>query len=63
MGSRKISYAASVGLSDIRESEKESFAKWLAGYDAISVRERQAKELLSSITCKSITQVLDPTFY
>lgn len=60
--SRKISYAASIGLSCIMDREKDLFARWLSRYDAISVREKQAKDLLSSITNKSIAQVLDPTF-
>lgn len=59
---RKISYAASIGISDIRENEKVLFAKWLSGYDAISVREKQAKAILTSIIGKAITQVSDPTF-
>lgn len=59
---RKISYAASIGISDIRENEKVLFAKWLSGYDAISVREKQAKAILTSIIGKEITQVSDPTF-
>lgn len=59
---RKISYAASIGLSDIRENEKALFAKWLSGYDAISVREKQAQKLLKTIIDKDVTQVSDPTF-
>lgn len=59
---RRISYAASIGLADIRENEKTLFVKWLSGYDAISVRERQAQKLLKSITDKEVTQVSDPTF-
>lgn len=59
---RKISYAASIGITDIRENEKVLFAKWLSRYDAISVREKQAKVILTSITNKEITQVSDPTF-
>lgn len=62
VSARRISYAASIGISYIRENEKALFAKWLSRYDAISVREKQAKTILSAITNKEITQVSDPTF-
>lgn len=58
----KASYGSSIGLADIRQTEKETFGKWLASYDVISVRERQAQEMLSSYVDKEIEQVPDPTF-
>lgn len=60
--SRKISYATSIGVSDLKEEEKEKFKLWLSSYTGISVREKQAKVLLEQITGRIIEQVADPTF-
>ena len=62
-GGRKISYATSIGITDLTDKEKLKFKDWLSSYDAISVRELQAKKLLESfITDHVISQVPDPTF-
>lgn len=60
---RKISYATSIGVTELTDREKADFKKWLASYDAISVREEQGKQLLESfIKDKNIEVVADPTF-
>lgn len=62
-GGRKISYATSIGITDLTDEEKHKFKDWLSSYDAISVRELQAEKLLESfITDHVISQVPDPTF-
>lgn len=61
-GKKKISYASSIGVTKLLENEKQDFKRWLFSYDAISVRERQAKDLLTSFIDKPVTQVADPTF-
>ena len=62
-GGKKISYATSIGITDLTDEEKRKFKDWLSSYDAISVREFQAKKLLESfITDHVICQVPDPTF-
>lgn len=59
---KKISLATSIGVTWLTEKEKCDFKKWLEEYDAISVREKQAKLLLDSFVDKEIVQVADPTF-
>lgn len=60
---KKISYATSVGITDLRDNEKKDFAKWLNLYDDISVREYQAQSLLLGLLAdKKVNQVADPTF-
>lgn len=60
---KKISYATSVGITDLRDNEKKDFAKWLNLYDDISVREYQAQSLLQGLLAdKKVNQVADPTF-
>ena len=61
-GSIKMSYATSVGLSNLNETEKKAFKLWLEDYSSISVREISAQQLLSSFINKEIEQVQDPSF-
>ena len=58
----KISYATSIGITELKEKEKQDFKKWLTSYNALSVREKQAQKLLKSFIDKDIKVVLDPTF-
>lgn len=59
---RRISYAPSIGVDFLRDSEADFMKKYLENYDMISVREQSAAELLSSLTDKPIKVVSDPTF-
>lgn len=62
-GCKKISYATSIGVTKLTEREKTDFKRWLASYEAISVREDEGKQLLGSfIKDKNIEVVADPTF-
>ena len=60
--SKKISYAASVGIEQLTENQKEDFKSWLDSYSSISVREDEAKLLLESFINKPVCRVADPTF-
>lgn len=60
---KKISYATSVGITELRDNEKSDFSRWLSLYDDISVREYQAQSLLQGLLKnKKVNQVADPTF-
>lgn len=61
-GSKKISFATSIGITNLTNKEKQDFKKWLLQFDAISVREKQAQTLLESFVNRDIEQVADPTF-
>jgi len=58
---RKISYAASFGVSGIPEDLKSRYSKWLANIDFISVRENHGADIVHDITGRSAEVVLDPT--
>lgn len=58
---KRISYASSMGTYRIPINEQESFTNLLKGYDAISVREKFAKEQLQPLCEQEIKIVLDPT--
>ncbi|BCJ94555.1 hypothetical protein acsn021_21240 [Anaerocolumna cellulosilytica] len=58
---RKISFASSVGKTVLKDYEKDFFQHYLENFDAIAVREESAKEMLSTLTNKSIDVVVDPT--
>lgn len=62
-GGRKLSYAASIGISELLPEENSSFRRWLSSYDAISVREKTGSEKICEITGRdNVIQVCDPTF-
>lgn len=61
-GSTKISFASSIGITELTDVEKIKFKEWLSDYSAISVREKQAKLLLDSFIEKEVKTVADPTF-
>lgn len=56
-----ISYAASMGISDIPEASREIMEEYLKKFDAISVREPSAKDALQPLTDKQIQVNVDPT--
>lgn len=57
---KKMSYAASIGKTELSDSEKKIFYKYLSDFDSISVRESSAQLLLNDIQIESEV-VLDPT--
>lgn len=60
---KKISYAASIGISSIPDALKADVKNALESFDSILVRENTAKQILSEILArKNIAQVLDPVF-
>lgn len=61
-GHKLISYAASMGLDKLSETEKGQISKWLKNFSTITVREISLKQLLSPLTDKKIEVVADPTF-
>ena len=57
---KKISYAASIGMSTLKPEEEGILKERLLDYDKITVREDKAVELLRGIGIES-EQVIDPT--
>lgn len=57
----KISYASSIGEEKLVYEYKEKFEKMLSELNCISVREKQAKEVLEKLTNKEIKVNIDPT--
>ena len=57
----KVSYAASVGDSNLIIDNKEEYREKLSSIDHISVREEDAKEKLEEVLNRKIDVVLDPT--
>lgn len=61
-GSKKISYATSIGVADLQEKEIQNYKEWLSDYTSISVREKTAQSFLAAFVNNHIEQVLDPSF-
>ena len=59
---RKISYAASLGITNLPEKFENNLIQALDSFYAISVREQSAVNILQSKINKKINFVLDPTF-
>ncbi len=57
---QKISYAASFGVSSIPEEKKPFFSNALNDFHRISVREKKGAEIVSGLTDKKCSVVLDP---
>lgn len=57
----KISYSASVACDHLTDEQRERYRKALIDFNAISVRERDAVDLLQELTSKQVQWVLDPT--
>lgn len=58
---RKISFAASFGVSEIGSSLRERYKGYLSKYDFISVREQNACDMVKQLVGKDAECVLDPT--
>ncbi|MFD1466068.1 polysaccharide pyruvyl transferase family protein [Lapidilactobacillus mulanensis] len=59
--SKRFSYAASFGVSEITGQYKQFYKKSLEGINRISVRETQGVEIIKSLTDIRATIVADPT--
>ncbi len=57
----KISYAASISMSGLSEEQKLIFKSSLKDFDAVSVRERSAIDLIKDLSSVPVTETLDPT--
>lgn len=61
-GSRKISYAASMGSEKIPAENRARFAELIGEYEAFSVREDTVVEIIRQFTDKPVVQHIDPVF-
>lgn len=61
IGKKKISLSTSMGMSSFSESEMKQMKALLEDFSFISVREKEAVEILDSMGIKDVYQLLDPT--
>ena len=59
--SKRISYAASFGISDIPKDYIDNYTKWLSEMRSISVREKNGAEIVKTLTDRNVPVVVDPT--
>lgn len=59
---QRTSYAASFGVSNIKEEYEKEYTNLINGFSAISVREEDGKKIVEKLTKKKANVVLDPTF-
>ena len=59
---KRISFAASIGVSELPPAAKDLFARYLKPYKSLSVREESAKAIVEALTGRTDVAVLaDPT--
>lgn len=58
---KKISYAASFGVSSIPNNQKDYYREHLLTFKEISVREEAGAEIVKDLTGKEVTVLIDPT--
>lgn len=58
---KRISYAASFGISSIPDEYIEDYSKWLSEMNHISVREHAGADIVKELTGRDVEVVLDPT--
>lgn len=59
-GTKKFSYAASFGLSQIGNDKKSAYQSLLAGYDEMSVRESKGAKIVQDLIGRNVDVVADP---
>lgn len=59
---KKITYAASMGIIEVDQKDKDYLKRMLANFDALSVREEELKQLVDEIMWDNVSLVLDPVF-
>lgn len=58
---RKLSYAASIGINVLDDKQKQIFCNHLCDFEGISVREQSAADILSPLIGKEVNVCVDPT--
>lgn len=60
-GAKKISYASSIAVNEIKGAMREIYSERLSTYSAISLREKTGVDLIEKLTGKKASLVCDPT--
>lgn len=61
-GNKKISFAASFGISDLNNDEKQKLKSYISDFKLLSVRENEGKDIIKNVLDKKEVEVLlDPT--
>lgn len=58
---KKIAYASSFGKSKLPDNKKDTYKKYLLGFDSIAVREKSGKDIVNDLLGYMPEQVVDPT--
>lgn len=61
MNGKRIAYAPSIGLNDIKQSFRLEFNRCIAGLDSLSIREEKGRDIILAYTGRDAKVVLDPS--
>jgi hypothetical protein len=59
---KKVSYAASMGVINLKDEDRVFLKKMMNNFDVISVRESNLKKVLENVIGREISLALDPVF-
>jgi hypothetical protein len=59
---KRYSYAASMGVTDIKPEKEKLFSSLVSKFDTVSVREAEMVPVVEKYTDKSVQEHIDPTF-
>lgn len=59
---KRLSYAASMGVTEIPAEKKETFRNLVQRFTTLSAREREVVDVLESLVERDVNQHIDPTF-
>lgn len=58
----KLSYAASMGVADLPDENRDIFVRYIRNFDALSVREKDNAQLIETVTGLKSEVHIDPSF-
>lgn len=59
---KRISYTASIGLSELPKQSREIYRELLGNWNSISGREKSVVDIIEELIGKEVDIVLDPAF-
>lgn len=58
---KRIAYAPSFGVNNIKDDKRKEYANWINGMDFLSVREDDGADIIKSLANREAIVLLDPT--
>ena len=60
---KRNSLSASFGITEIKEEWRQRYCSWLESFSKLSVREKEAAQLIQKLIGRTVQILIDPTMY